>query len=241
MQFAGGYMSRIVLVDDNPTTLKRWESLLSPLGHEVISFSGAEPALQVLKVHPTSLVVLDLAMPIHTGYDLMQTLKSEDVTCPVLVVSGKNNQEDIKRAMTLGAVDYVLKPFDDEIFLAKVDHILQTQQQLEDNKSPFAETVYSQSSQFLVTLPSLTISEMGFKFQTSIPLKKGIFLNFNAACFAEMGIKDNRFRVTSIIENHSAAENKYTVFVSFVGLSLAQLKEVRMWVRQNQMRTRKAV
>jgi len=234
-------MGRIILVDDNPTTLKRWESLLIPLGHEVISFSGAESALQVLKVHPSSLVVLDLAMPIHSGYDLMQTLRSESIVSPVLVVSGKSNQSDISKALSMGAVDYVLKPFDDEIFLAKVDHILKNQNTLQDNSTPFAEAIYSQTSSISLSIPSLAVSEMGFKFQTQMPVPKGTFLQFNAPCFSEMGIKDSRFRITSIFENSPGHEYRYTVFVSFVGLSLAQLKDVRMWVRQNQMKTKRAV
>ncbi len=234
-------MSRIILVDDNPTTLKRWEFLLLPFGHEVISFSGAEPALQVLKIHPSHLVVLDLAMPIHSGYDLMQTLKTEAITSPVLVVSGKNNQADISKALSMGAVDYVLKPFDDDIFLAKVENILKSQTLKNRNPIQFAEAIDSQGSSFSVSVPDIVVSEMGFKFQTQFSVPRGFFLNFNSPCFTEMGIKDTRFRVTSVFENPPGQEAKYTVFVSFVGLSLAQLKDVRLWVRQNQMRARKAI
>ncbi len=235
-------MNRIVLVDDNLTTLKRWESLLLPFGHEVISFTGAEPALQFLKVHYASLIISDLNMPIHSGYDLMQTLRSESISIPVLVVSGKNNQNDITKALTMGAVDYVLKPFDDDIFIAKVEHILNTQSHPdEEDKTPFAEAVFSQSSQFFVTVPNIVVSEMGFKFQTNLFMTKGTYLEWNAPCFAEMGIKDTRFRATTCFENPAGQEFKYTVFVSFVGLSLGQLKEVRIWVRQNQMKMRKAI
>jgi DNA-binding response OmpR family regulator len=235
-------MNRIVLVDDNLTTIKRWESLLLPFGHEVISFTGAEPALQFLKIHHASLLILDLAMPIHSGYDLMQTLRSESISIPVLVVSGKNNQNDITKALSMGAVDYVLKPFDDDIFVAKVEHILKTQTLTdEEGKNPFAEAIFSQASQFSMTIPNIVVSEMGFKFQTNLCINKGTYLEWSAPCFADMGIKDTRFRATTCFENPLGQEFRYTVFVSFVGLSLAQLKEVRIWVRQNQLKMRKAV
>jgi CheY-like chemotaxis protein len=230
-------MSRIVLVDDNVVTLKRWESLLVPLGHEVLSFSAAEAALQVLSVHPASLVVLDLAMPIHSGYDLMSTLQTQSIEIPILVVSGKNQQQDITKALRLGAVDYVMKPFDDDIFVSKVQMLLGADANLAH--LDFAESVVQEPLQMQQVVGSFKISELGFYFDSPYLIPKNTALHFQSPSLKAMGLVDTALRVANVTEKTTATGRVFQVFVSFIGLNQTQLKEVRLWIRQNQLQYRR--
>lgn len=231
-------MSRIVLVDDNLTTLKRWEAQLIPLGHEVISFTGAEEALQLLKIHHVDLVVLDLAMPVHTGYDLMQQLRSDSIQVPILVVSGKNKNEDIEKAISMGAADYILKPFDDDIFVAKVDMVIKSHQGNEVHHH-FAEAQPTDPATLILHLSNVTVSELGFSFRCPTQVPLGIKLNLNIPFLEKLNLEKSSLKITSVTEDPQGPDFKYKVFVSFVGLSPAQLQNVRLWVRENQIKNKK--
>jgi DNA-binding response OmpR family regulator len=225
-------MERILLIDDNPMTLKKLEALLAKPGREVLKFTGAEPALQLLVQHPASLIVLDLAMPVHSGYDLMKTLRSIEVRIPILVVSGKNNPEDITKAMGLGANDYLLKPFDDDLFIAKVEGLLK------NKTGGFAEAFVQEAVTLGLQIPSFTISELGFQFHTQFAVPKGTLIKFESGTLANLGITETEFRVA-----HCTADIKnpdtFKVFVSFVGMSPSLLADVRAWAQKNQLKFRR--
>jgi len=226
------------MIDDNAVTLKRCESLLVPLGHEVLSFTGAEPALQTLMVHPTHLIVLDLQMPIHDGYDLMSTLRSRSIQVPILVVSGKNQQQDITKAMKLGAADYVLKPFDDQIFLSKVKSLLQLEKQ--NHLPDFFQVQVSAEMTVIEKIPVFRISELGLEFESTVAYPRGRSLQLGADVLRELNLGSAVLKV-STCELLQGPQPTYRIFVSFVGFNAGQLQEVRLWLRAQQLTTRRRV
>lgn len=230
---------RIVIVDDNLLNLKRCEALLEPLGHEVISFTGAESALQLLKTHPVNLILVDLAMPIHSGYDLMASMRKEKIQTKIIVVSGKNKDEDIKKAIALGAQDYILKPYDDDFFTAKIKLALERDG---DRQLHFAEGIYDKPSTLKMTIQQFSVSETGFYFDSPIRFPAGMNLDLKSELFQELKLGEMRFRVTTCTEipYENVNETWFRTYVSFIGLNQAQLAEVRVWVRQQQIKYRKA-
>lgn len=232
-------MARIVLVDDNQLSLKRCESLLQPLGYEVLSFTGAEEALQTMAIHPVNLVLVDLAMPIHSGYDLMKAMADKKINAKIVVVSGKNKDEDVKKALSMGAQDYIMKPYDDDFFIAKVN--LALQHGTGAKVASFAEALSDVPSHLSLPVPTVSVSEIGFSFETPFPLPRGMKLDFKSAALTEMNLSSRPFRVsTSTLLERSGGDTAYRNFVSFVGLNSQQLTEVRLWVRSQQIKTRKA-
>lgn len=227
------------MVDDNPLSLKRAEGLLQPLGFEVISFTGAEEALQTMATHPVSLALIDLAMPVHSGFDLMKAMKDRKINTRIIVVSGKNREDDIKKALGLGAQDYIMKPFDDDFFVAKVNLALELER-AERVDAGFTETISDAPSTLSVPIPQIAVSEVGFSFETAFELPRGMKLDFKSAALAEMNLKDRPFRVTSSVPLDRGGEKVYRNFVSFVGLTPQQLTEVRLWVRSQQIRLKRA-
>lgn len=230
---------RIVIVDDNELNLKRCQALLEPMGYEVVLFTGAEPALQLLKTHPVNLILVDLAMPIHSGYDLMAAMKREKINTRIIVVSGKNKDEDIKKAIAMGAQDYILKPYDDDFFVAKVKMMLE-----KDGGAglQFAQATYDKASTLKLQIAQMQVSETGFYFESTIKFPQGMVLDLKSELFDELKLQDMRFKVTSSTEvtPENADESVYRCYVSFIGLSQAQLADVRVWVRQQQIKFRKA-
>lgn len=227
------------MVDDNQLSLKRAESLLAPLGYEVISFTGAEEALQTMATHPVTLALIDLAMPIHSGFDLMKAMKDRKINTRIVVVSGKNRDDDVKKALSLGAQDYIMKPFDDDFFVAKVNLSLELEK-AERGDSDFAEATSDAPSHLGLTVPQLSISEIGFSFETPFPLPRGMKLDFKSPALHEMNLGDRPFRIAASQKIDRPGDPAYRNFVSFVGLSIHQLTEVRLWVRAKQIKMKKA-
>jgi DNA-binding response OmpR family regulator len=100
---------KILLVEDDPDLLDLTAYALRREGFLVVEASDAAQALQRLKVDRPDLVVLDLGLPRTDGLTVLQRIQGKDST-PVLVLTGHNAEQDVIKAYSLGADDYVVKP-----------------------------------------------------------------------------------------------------------------------------------
>ncbi len=87
--------------------------------------NGIEAVEKALKLHP-DLIILDVRMPKKTGYEVCQELKEVDETrdIPIVFLSAKGQEAEIKQGMELGAVDYIIKPFEAEQLPKRMAEIL---------------------------------------------------------------------------------------------------------------------
>ena len=108
--------SRSILVcEDDPAMLRIFQFLLIQQGiRKVLTTSRGESVTEMAQRDRPDLILLDLMLPGRDGIDVLRELKSGDTTraIPVIVVSGKESQEQVQQAMMAGAVDYVIKPFE---------------------------------------------------------------------------------------------------------------------------------
>ncbi|MCB0932473.1 MAG: diguanylate cyclase [Mycobacterium sp.] len=112
----------IVVVDDEPGTLKLLKTLLEMDGHEVRAFTSGALALRSIGVKTPDLVMLDIRMPGLSGFDVCAQLKadSDSAGVPVIFLSAATDIEDKVRAFAVGGVDYITKPFEKGEVLARV-------------------------------------------------------------------------------------------------------------------------
>ncbi len=113
----------ILVVDDDPRNLRAVGSLLKESGYQVHVADSGELALAIAGEVPLDLILLDIRMP--RGMDGLETcrrLKADDRTrpIPVIFLTGKEDEETTVRAFTAGGADYVKKPFDAQVLLARV-------------------------------------------------------------------------------------------------------------------------
>lgn len=108
--------SRCILVcEDDPAMLRIFQFLLMQQGiRKVLTTSRGESVAQMADKERPNLILLDLMLPGRDGIDVLRELKAGETTrgIPVIVVSGKESQEQVQQAMMAGAVDYVIKPFE---------------------------------------------------------------------------------------------------------------------------------
>ena len=119
-------MARIVIVDDSSADLKLMESILRSGNHQVSALSDPLTAEAVIAREKPDLVLLDVVMPLRNGYEVLRDLKRNSATSelPVILVSSKSNDTDVRWGMRQGARDYVIKPYTAEQVLASVQKVL---------------------------------------------------------------------------------------------------------------------
>lgn len=115
-------MAKIPLIDDSSATLEMLSSILKGAGHSVQTFSSGVGAEGKLAADTPNLVLLDVVMPERNGYEVLRGLKrqAETKTVPVIMVTSKGEDTDIRWGMRQGAAGYVTKPFTAESILAAV-------------------------------------------------------------------------------------------------------------------------
>ncbi|MEP0872465.1 hybrid sensor histidine kinase/response regulator [Trichocoleus desertorum AS-A10] len=115
--------SLILIVDDNPNNTKVLFELLKESGYRVLVAKSGESALERLKSVSPDLVLLDVMMPGIDGFETCRRLKAAPTTqeIPVIFMTALADTVDKVKGLTLGAVDYITKPFQQEEVLARVN------------------------------------------------------------------------------------------------------------------------
>ncbi|MFQ3680222.1 MAG: hybrid sensor histidine kinase/response regulator [Pseudanabaenaceae cyanobacterium] len=112
----------ILIVDDNPTNLKVLSKTLTSAGFEVAVANNGTTALKLAAYDPPALILLDVMMPGIDGFKTCERLKEEEITrdIPVIFMTALSETAAKVRGLSLGAVDYITKPFEEEEVLARV-------------------------------------------------------------------------------------------------------------------------
>lgn len=115
-------MERILIIDDSPTQADFLRSILCH-NYDITIVNVAEEGLRCAKDGSFSLILLDVVMPGMDGFVLLKKLQEEVVTrhTPVILITSLADEASEERGLTLGAVDYIRKPFRDSIVLARVN------------------------------------------------------------------------------------------------------------------------
>lgn len=119
--------SKILLVDDEPLNLKLYDKMLKEHNFVITTATNGQECLDRVYEEFPDLIILDWNMPVMDGIDALETLKKDSSTkdIPVLMVTGvMTSSEDLAYAMTVGAVDFLKKPFDKQELNARVRNIL---------------------------------------------------------------------------------------------------------------------
>lgn len=121
--------ANILIVDDTPDNLRLLSSILTKQGYEVGKALSGEMALKSASSAPPDLILLDILMPEMNGYEVCEHLKADRKTrdIPVIFISALDDVFDKVKAFSIGGVDYITKPFQDEEVIARVQTHLNIQ------------------------------------------------------------------------------------------------------------------
>ena len=116
----------LMVVEDEPAISELLCTRLEIAGYRVFAArDGLDALARVGDIRPAG-IVLDINMPRLDGFGVLEGLRKRPSTAaiPTLVLTARNNTEDVRRAVSLGARDYLAKPFEDAKLLARVKRLL---------------------------------------------------------------------------------------------------------------------
>jgi len=115
----------VFVVDDDPSMRRSLESLLTSVGHQVRLFSSAPEFMQAVRNDAPGCLILDVRLPGMSGLAFQQELASAGVSLPIIFITGHGDVPMTVRAMKAGAVEFLTKPFDDQVLLDAIHSALE--------------------------------------------------------------------------------------------------------------------
>ncbi|MGH7805386.1 MAG: response regulator transcription factor [Candidatus Binatia bacterium] len=106
-------MSRVLVVDDNPDSIRIVESILKGTDYEVVAATNGPAALEAVATKPPSVILLDVMMPGMSGLEVLEKLRAEPKNgrIPIILLTAKTQDEDVISGYRTGADYYIPKPF----------------------------------------------------------------------------------------------------------------------------------
>ena len=147
-------MSKILIVDDAGTNRRGTALTLSKLGHEVMESENEAEAADIISSESLDLVITDMVMPpsdgmpedMESGLRVIDLVKSSDPNTTIIVMTAHGTIENAVKAMQLGALDYLTKPFTPGELKVKIAKALEQRRLMEENLRLSAENEYLKTS-----------------------------------------------------------------------------------------------
>lgn len=132
----------VLVVDDHATNRDMLARRLKRDGHATVAAENGRQALEILQTQPFDVVLLDIKMPEMNGYQVLQQIKADPAVrdLPVIMISALDELDSVVRCITLGAADYLLKPFNPVLLSARVGACLE-QKRLRDQEVDYLRNV----------------------------------------------------------------------------------------------------
>ena len=118
----------IAVVDDDASMRGALRNLLRSVGFRAAAFASAEEFLQASQIQDTACAIVDVRMPGMSGLELQQHLATIQYPIPLIFITAHGDAEARARALRAGAVDFLYKPFSEEVLLRTIQSALQASQ-----------------------------------------------------------------------------------------------------------------
>jgi len=115
-----GEIPFVAIVDDDELMRSSLEGLLKEVGLPARAFASAEEFLRSGQQHQTACLIADIRMPGMSGLDLLARLNADQIRIPTIFITAHGDARMRMQALRAGAVEFLAKPFDDEVLLESV-------------------------------------------------------------------------------------------------------------------------
>ena len=122
-------MANIFIIDDSPTDVRVFTTLLERAGHQVVAVSSAEEGIERVRSDLPDLVIMDVIMPGMNGFQATRTLTRDPVTAaiPVVMITTKSMETDRVWGMRQGARAFITKPVNEKELLTCINDLLSSE------------------------------------------------------------------------------------------------------------------
>ena len=129
---------KILIVEDEKDIRNLLIFNLQKHHYEVDSIHDGEKALPLIRKNKYDLILLDIMLPGVNGFDLTRIIKNDNLISqiPIIMLTAKGEDEDIVKGLTIGADDYITKPFSIKVLIARIENVfkIRTKQEIKTNK-----------------------------------------------------------------------------------------------------------
>ncbi|MBN2563755.1 MAG: response regulator transcription factor [Phycisphaerae bacterium] len=115
----------VFVVDDDPGVRKGLSMLIKSVGLNVEAYPGAQAFLDACEPTRPGCLVLDVRMPGMSGLELQEKLAAQQITLPVIILTGHADVPMAVRAMQAGAIDFIEKPFREQVLLDRIQQAIE--------------------------------------------------------------------------------------------------------------------
>lgn len=116
-------MYKILIIEDNEELVEALEDLLQVEGFKTDHYYSVDSIEDYMILEKYDLILLDIMLPGTDGYKFLEIVRDE-ITRPIVFLSARNRSEDIIKGLNLGADDYITKPFEADVLIAKINSLL---------------------------------------------------------------------------------------------------------------------
>ncbi|ATD54115.1 response regulator transcription factor [Clostridium chauvoei] len=116
-------MEKIIVIEDDAVIREELENLLNRYGYEVKAITNFNNIIDYIEEEKAHLILLDINLPVFDGYYICREIRKRS-EIPIIIVTSRDNQMDELMSMNLGADDFVAKPYNTQILLARISSIL---------------------------------------------------------------------------------------------------------------------
>ena len=114
---------KILVIEDEETLIDLLVTKLKAAGYQVETATDGESGLKKIKSKRPDIILLDIVMPKKNGYEVMEEMRAENISIPVIIISNSGQPVEIEKTKKLGAVDYLIKTeFSPQEVLEKVSN-----------------------------------------------------------------------------------------------------------------------
>lgn len=161
-------MAKLLLVDDEERMLRLLDLFLSPRGHFCMKVTSGQDALELIQQKEFDLILLDVMMPKMDGWEACFQIRQIS-NVPIIMLTARNQNYDMVKGLTLGADDYITKPFDEQVLIARIEAVLRRTKKegfvnfngIEWDKTRHTVTVYNEK----LSLTPIEFSLLGLFLQ----------------------------------------------------------------------------
>ena len=117
-------MKTVLIIEDNPTMVRALDDNFSAKGFRVKTALDGEKGMAEALKNDSNLIILDIMLPKVNGFEICSRLREKKLDTPVIMLTAKDQEQDIVMGLNLGADDYVTKPFSITQLLARAEALL---------------------------------------------------------------------------------------------------------------------
>lgn len=117
-------MVNILIAEDEENLLNLYKIRLDKRGYNVILVNNGKEAIDIIYKGGVDLAILDVMLPIYSGFEVLETIRRLQLEIPVIMATSMGQLSDKKEGFSLGADDYLVKPFDFDELLMRIEAII---------------------------------------------------------------------------------------------------------------------